>query len=146
MPAIEKIEGITGISHFGIVVPDIEAAFAQYSLLGFSEREEGIITESDHGIYAKVIEFNGIVLELISPIDPSVDSGYDDLLKLKRYSMDHVCYKVSSIVDVVERLKRNRFVPISNISTSLVWNKRVILLGNRKMGIIELLEDAGDLS
>lgn len=141
MMDIDKIEGLIGISHLGIVVPDINIAYNQYALLGFQERQEGIITDTEHGIYAKVIENDRYVFELISPMKSEVDSPYVDLLKMSRYSMDHVCYKVASIEKAVESLKRKRFISISKVSVSHVWDKKVVLLGNRKMGVIELLEE-----
>ena len=142
MSAMEEIDGIIGISHFGIVVHDIETAFEQYKMLGFKERDKGIITEEERGISAKVIESDNHIIELMSVIDTSRNPAYDDLLKLKRYSLDHICYKVTSIEKVIKILKKKRFSPISKIAISSVWNKRVVLLANRRMGVIELVEIA----
>lgn len=134
-------EEIKGISHLGVVVPDIEMAYKQYSLLGFKEKSEGIIREEEHGILAKVIEQDGVIIELMSPISNPEDSPYAEQLRQNRYSLDHICYRVSSIDEAIEVLKKNRFIPISKPHMSGVWNKKVVLLANRRMGVIELLED-----
>lgn len=129
-----------GISHIAIAVPDIETAWKQYEQLGYTEREDGIVAAEEFGVLAKVIYNEGIILELISPMQDIKDAPYTVSTDGGRYSLDHICYQVNSIEDAVAQLRKSRFVPISTPKVSPVWGKRTVLLANRKMGVIELIE------
>ena len=142
MEMLDKLDGLLGIHHIAIVVPNIEDAVKQYKCLGFVEESENVVKEIEHNIYAKIIRQDNYVVELITPIDDPDSSPYSDLLQQKRYGLDHICYMVSSIERIIPQLKKQRFIPISQPHISGVWNERVVLLGNRKMGVIELIESS----
>ena len=140
MPELEQMSEIKGISHIALVVPDIEIAWKQFAVLGYEEASDGIIEEKDYGIRAKVISYGDITIELLSPLGEPDTSPYADQLKQNRYCMDHICYDVFDLDAAVERLKGHRFAPISKPRITTVWNRRAVLLANRRMGVVELME------
>ena len=54
--------------------------------------------------------------------------------------MDHICYEVFDLDAAIARLKTLRFAPISQPRITAVWNRRAVLLANRRMGVVELME------
>ena len=135
---ILKSNAICGISHLAIVVFNMEKALEEYRLLGFEIVSDEVVEET-FGIKARVIEKSGYVIELISPLD-SDNSNYAEYKKQNKYCLDHICYETSDFNQAIEELKRNRFFPVSAERISGVWNRKVILMGNRRMGLIELIE------
>lgn len=140
MNEIIQIEGIQGISHISLPVPDIDVAWEQFRFLGYKEESVGVIEEEEYGIKAKVISKDGVTLELLTPLGDPDKSPYADQLKQKRYCMDHICYEVDNLELVMQQLRKKKFIPISQPRVTVVWNKKAVLLANRKMGVIELLE------
>ena len=129
-----------GISHIAIAVPDIEAAWKQYEQLGYTERSDGIVRAEEFGVYAKVICLGESVLELLSPLEDAKDCPGTPKVESGRYSLDHICYLVENLDEAAAQLRKSRFVPITVPKISPVWGKRAVLLANRKMGVIELME------
>ena len=140
MNELLKLKGIIGISHIALTVPDIDTAWQQFQFFGYVEREDGIIEENDYGIRAKIIYNGSLVVELLSPLGDPDFSPYAEQLKQNRYCLDHICYDVEDLDEVVNLLKKQRFLPISIPRITKVWNRRAVLLANRKMGVVELME------
>lgn len=140
MNELEHIEGILGISHISLTVPDIDFAWHQFQFLGYAERGDGIMEEPDYGIRAKIITNGALMIELLSPLGDPETSPYADQLKQNRYCLDHICYDVDDIDKVMAQLRKKKFLPISTPRTTVVWNRRAVLLANRKMGVVELME------
>lgn len=140
MNEFKHIDGIIGVSHISLTVPDIDAAWQQFQALGYTEREDGIVEEQNYGIRAKIISNGGLTIELLNPLGDPETTPYAEQLKQNRYSLDHICYDVDSIEKVMGQLRKMRFLPISAPRITAVWNRRAVLLANRKMGVVELME------
>lgn len=132
---------IKGISHFAIVVPDTEQAFEQYQTLGFKEYQEGTVTIEEKNTIAKLIHNGSTIVELLSKANPEEQSDFDELLMQKKYGLDHICYYSDNLIEDINALKKKRFIPLGKVFVSPVWNKSVVLMGHRKMGLIELIEE-----
>lgn len=133
---MEHENGIIGIAHIALNVPDLELARKQYAALGFIEDARGTIVEESFGIAAKIMRLGAYTLELCAPLDGDASTG------AKAYGLDHICYATANLDAQMERLKANRFAQLSPKRVSGVWNKTVVLMANRKMGVIELMEEA----
>ena len=137
----ERLPGFLGISHIALVVPDLEKAWEQFKFFGYLERGDGTVEVAEFGTQALVISNNDITVELITPLNNPEESQYAEQLRQKRYCMDHICYRVRDLDSAVAALRSKRFMTISQPRISPVWGKRTLLLANRKMGTIELLEE-----
>lgn len=136
---MEQVTYVTGIAHIAIQVKDLESAIEQYSLLGFTPDEGNIIVEEQFGIQTKVMRQGDHVLELLSPLNDDSPLA-KQMVNNKWYMLDHICYEVSDLDAQIDLLKKKRFIPTSKKRVSGVWGKTVILMGHRKMGVIELIE------
>ncbi len=132
---------ITGVAHTGIAVPDILAAEAQYALLGFVRLTPEIVKATDHGVQALMMRNGDAVIELISPLEEGVESPVDAYIETKPYKMYHIAYYVSDFDAQIELLKKNKFILTGEPKESpLQKGKRTAFMGNRKLGVIELVE------
>lgn len=141
MENVTKLPSIKGISHIALVVPNLETAREQFCFLGYSERGDGFVDAEEFGTRALVMNNEGVTLELITPLADPETSQYAEQLRQNRYCMDHICYVTDNLEETVAALKQKRFMPISQPKLSPVWGKRTLLLANRKMGAIELVEE-----
>lgn len=133
---------ITGIAHVGIAVPDINIAKQQYELLGYKAITSEVIFEKEHGVQAFMMENSGFVIELIAPLDKDLESPVDSYISSKPYKIYHIAYKVSDFDAQIDLLKAKKFVMTDEPKTSsLQKGKRTVFLANRKMGVIELVEE-----
>lgn len=137
----EDLHYVTGISHIGIAVPDIETAEKQYLLLGFHPLHDGIYLEESQQVQAKMMGNGSLVIELISPLQKGMPSPVDSYMSQKAYTMYHIAYTVSDFDAQIELLKANRFVLIDQPHVSSITEKRSVFMFNRKMGILELCEE-----
>jgi methylmalonyl-CoA/ethylmalonyl-CoA epimerase len=127
------------IHHIGIVVPEIEEAVAFHLGLGF--RREGVLV---HDKARKVrIQFmrdgsNASRIELLEPDGP--DSPVAQALQ-KGGGLNHLCYEVSDIKEVLGPLKAGGSAVISAISPApAISDCRVVFLYHRIYGVFELVE------
>lgn len=133
---------ITGIAHIGIAVPDIQAAIPQYEMLGFRPISKEIVFEQMHGVQAYMMENLGVVIELIAPLEEGKESPVDSYIATKPYKIYHIAYRVSNFDAQVTLLKANKFFMTGEPKeSSLQKGKRTVFMANRKMGIVELVEE-----
>lgn len=138
---MEQHSYITGISHIAIVVPDIEEAWRRYQILGFQEDTPGFMEETERGFRTKLIRQDGYVLELLSPLNEKGETALSTYMGLNRYEMEHICYRASDLEGQIKILRKEKFRPISKPGFSQVVQKQVVLLVNRSMGVVELVEE-----
>ena len=132
---------VTGVAHIGIAVPDIYEAIKFYKLLGFKEKSSEVVIEQIQKVKAFMMENNGVIVELLAPIDSDKESPLDNYLLTKPYKIYHIAYYVSDFDRQVELLKKNRFQKLSFGDISKVSNgNRTIFMSNRRFGIVELVE------
>ena len=99
------------IDHIGHVVEDLEEAVRFYtSVLGFTEecRER---VESQH-VEVVFVSRTGSCIELMTPLPGDVKLG--KFLAKRGAGLHHVCYRVDSVVDEIERLTQAGVQPIDS--------------------------------
>ncbi len=131
------------IHHIGIAVNDVEEAKKQYFALGYSEIHEGVLCDTIRRIKVVFMEKEGYKIELISPLDSDGKSPVDRYIKPRRgYVMYHIAYCVRDLEYAISYLKEKGFIQIENISAAALLNdRREVYLYQRKMGLVELIED-----
>jgi len=131
---------ICGVAHYGIAVPDLAEAKAQYEFLGFTAMGE-IQDVPEHGVKALMMENQGQVVELLSPLIKGEPSPIDSYLETKPYKIYHTAYYVSNFDAQMAYMEANRYIAIDQPSVSASQEgKRTVFMFNRKVGIVELVE------
>lgn len=139
---IEKLSYVTGISHIGVAVENIERAAAQYELLGFTPSYEGTLRDETRGVQIKMMKNGGYAIELVAPLTAGAASPVDAYIQPKCYMMYHVCYTVSDLDAQMALLRQNKFVPVDEPRPSdVLGGRRAVFMLHRKMGILELAEE-----
>lgn len=128
------------VDHFGIAVPDIDEAEKHYELLGFQALGEPRGVESQ-GVRALLMQNGQQKIELLAPLEKGKPSPVDSYIEKKPYKIYHIALKVSDFDTSMEKLKQQRYIPISEPTGSEVQQgKRTVFMFHRKLGIIELVE------
>lgn len=81
----EKLTYVTGISHIGVAVENIERAAAQYELLGFTPSYEGTLRDETRGVQIKMMKNGGYTIELVAPLTAGAASPVDAYIQPKCY-------------------------------------------------------------
>lgn len=129
--------------HVGVAVYDIRESLEKYKLLGYDQISDVVIDDSRNIAIAFVKnQKDQHVIELITPMKDK--SPVTKLLKdNKNIAIPyHVCYKVNSIKETVEKLKSNGFILTTPVSSAIAFdNKNVVFMLSREVGLVELLEE-----
>ncbi len=134
---------VTGVSHVGIAVPDIDTAEKQYQLLGFVTISNEKIGEKDFGVKTKLMRMNEYTIELLEPYEKGQESPIDRYISSKPYKMYHLAYYVSDFQAQIDLLQKNKYVMINEPKPSKSMDGRMsVFMFNRSMGIIELIKEA----
>lgn len=138
---MEELTNVVGVDHIGIAVPDISEAQKLYENLGFKAKGEKI-SEEDYGVNTLMMSFGPQTIELLEPLRKGEESPIDRYITSKPYKMYHLAYRVSNFDEQIKVMQENRYVMIGEprISKS-AGGKRAVFMFNRKLGIIEILED-----
>lgn len=137
---MEKRTYITSIAHYGIAVPDVEEAQAQFEFLGFVPVGEIADVES-HGVKALMMENNGQMIELLAPRIKGEESPVDAYIATKPYKIYHIAYYVSNFDAQIAIMQKKKYVMVGEPAESeLQKGKRTVFMFNRKVGIVELVE------
>lgn len=133
---------ILGIDHIGIAVNNLSEAIDSYSLLGY-KCVDNLIVFPQKKIQIQYMELDNLKIELITPLNYYVSSPVDRYIAMnKGYIMYHTCYSVDDIYSQINDLKKKKYSLIETPSESLAMNNRVACyLFNRKMGLVELVQD-----
>lgn len=133
---------ITGISHIGIAVPDIPTAAKQYELFGYKPLTPEIVYEKNHGVQAYMMQNAGFVIELLAPLEKGKESPVDAYIAKKPYTIYHIAYITSDFDAQINLLKANKFIMTGEpMASSLQSGKRTVFMANRKLGVVELVEE-----
>ncbi len=93
---------ITGISHLGIAVGDLEAAIRLYrDVLGLEFEERWVAAED--GIEAASFRAGDVHIELMRPLGPDTPVGR--FLARRGEGLHHICYRVDSVADTLINLR-----------------------------------------
>lgn len=78
-------------------------------------------------------------IELIEPVDEK--SPVYKILQKSGVTPYHICYEVENIQREIDRLKKEKFLPISKPVRAIAMNNKLIcFLFNKNIGLIELVE------
>lgn len=94
------MSGEFALHHVGVVVGDLDAAMAQYAMLGFQNPERFLMPTQ--GIEAVTYRTGGGFLELISPTDP--EGPIARYLAKRGDTVHHVAYRVDDLEGTLQRL------------------------------------------
>ena len=90
------------IHHVGIVVRDIEAAYAFYrDTLGLAVHKQDILP--DQGVKAALLSIGESEIELLEPID--AHTGVARFLERKGEGLHHLCFETDDVVQELENAK-----------------------------------------
>lgn len=133
---------ILGIDHIGIAVNNLSEAIESYSLLGYKCVDD-IIMFPQKKIQIQYMKLNDVKIELITPLNDGVSSPVDRYIAInKGYIMYHTCYSVDDIYSQIDELKKKKYSLIETPNRSMAMNNRIACyLFNRKMGLVELVQD-----
>ena len=138
---MEELTYFVGVDHIGIAVPDIDEARKLYEYLGFSANGEKL-SEEDYGVNTLMMSFGEKTIELLEPLKKGEESPIDRYITSKPYKMYHIAYRVSNFDEQIKIMQENRYVMIGEPRVSKsAGGKRAVFMFNRKLGIIEILED-----
>lgn len=86
-----------------------------------------------------VNKFNHPSIELIEPA--SELSPVANILKKSGVTPYHFCYEVENIYEAINKLKKDKFIPLSKPVTAVaIENGTVCFLFNKELGLVELLQ------
>jgi methylmalonyl-CoA/ethylmalonyl-CoA epimerase len=90
------------IHHVGIVVRDIEAAYAFYrDTLGLSVHKQDILP--DQGVKAALLTIGSSEIELLEPID--TQSGVARFLERRGEGLHHLCFETDNVTQELDDAK-----------------------------------------
>ncbi|MDR1740324.1 MAG: VOC family protein [Synergistaceae bacterium] len=129
-----------GIEHVGYAVRDLEAAAAQFALLGF-ERSGAAVEDTGRGVRILFMHGReGGEIELIAPLEGR-PSPVGQWLSKNGPSPYHVCCSAPDIERAVEELRGRGFVVVERPSpAAAMGGRRVAFLYGRDVGLVELAE------
>lgn len=130
------------LHHIGYAVGDIETSERGFAALGF--KRDGAPTEDERRNVRILFmsSLDGTIIELVEPLNenaPVVGSLATQRGVAHPY---HLCYTVADIEKCVADLKREGFVPISDIAPApAIGSHDVCFLLSKNVGLIELVEE-----
>lgn len=127
--------------HIGVAVFDIDTTAKLYLDAGYSRTASVLDPIQDINI-CFLTKVGMPMIELLEALDSS--SPVNRILKSVGVSPYHFCYVVPDMDDALSRLRKMRFVMVSNpVKACALNNRRVCFMYNKNVGLIELLEELG---
>jgi catechol 2,3-dioxygenase-like lactoylglutathione lyase family enzyme len=125
--------------HIGLLVPDLEEAINNYTLLFGRENISEIFTLESQKVKECFVK-NGInsYIGLVSP--SAKDSVVNNLMK-KGISYYHLAYKVKNINDSIKHLENLNYKTLELFSSEAFGGKLCVFLYTPDAHLIELIEE-----
>lgn len=98
---VDNNTNLSGLSHLGIVVSDIEISKKFYKRFGFKEVLKTKIKEDQNETKIIVLEKDGVRIQLIQPTDKSLE----EVKSRKDGHIDHVAFDVKDVDKAFQELK-----------------------------------------
>lgn len=126
------------IDHIGYAVRDISETAKHYTTSGWSVSETYI--ERVQNVQIAFLTKPGFTaIELVSPLDGP--SPVDNYLQKEMARPYHICYVVDDIMEAVNDLHAENFMPLFWPVESIAMNNRKICyLYNENVGLIEIVD------
>ena len=134
------------IDHIGVAVKSIVEATKVYEMLGYTDIRGKDYVDELQGVHARFLDKDGVSLELLEPLYPDKPSPLDAYLKGSLHTMYHICYKTADLEETAEALRKNRFRMIVGPIPGVAFGEsgRICFMFNRRVGIIELMEEGNE--
>jgi methylmalonyl-CoA/ethylmalonyl-CoA epimerase len=134
------------IHHIGYLVDDIARAEKGFVKLGYT-RKGDVTEDTARGVYILFLSNDNYVVELIQPVDEN--SPMYGLRKKHRNSPYHICYAADDLQSKINELiqdKEDGYVLVQppQPAPAIQGRPDVAFLLNRDVGMIELVETAGE--
>lgn len=140
MHFMDNVNYITSVAHLGIAVPDVEEARAQFELLGY-QADGDVLSVESHGVRALMMHNANQAIELLAPLKKGEPSPLDSYIATKPYKIYHIAYYVSDFDEQVALMKKQKYIMVDEPARSEAQGgKRTVFMFNRKVGIVELVE------
>ena len=129
---------LDAIDHIGYAVRDIAETAAPYVAAGW-ELSEVYNEEVQHTKIAFLTKPGFTTIELVSPLDGP--SPVDEYIQNGGVQPYHICYRVENMMDAVESLHNEDFMPLfMPVESVAMLNKQICYLYNKSVGLIEIVE------
>lgn len=127
------------VDHIGYAVANIDNSILAFTQLGYSFGP--VIKDTDRNIYISFGSLSDCRIELVSPMDSSLPSPVDGVLKKNGNTPYHICYASSDFDTDIKQLKDKRFNLIIPPAPACAFDgKRVAFLYHVHVGLLELVE------
>jgi len=133
-------EGVTGLSHVGVAVRDLDAAERAYRALG--ARLEGRERVESEGITVSFVVLGGVRIELLEPLDPEAQGGVARFLRERGGGVHHLALEADDLGGALGALASEGIKPIGGGARPGAEGRQVAFLHPRDTGgvLIELCE------
>ena len=129
---------LESIDHIGYAVRDIQETAALYVAAGW-ELSEVYNEEVQHTKIAFLSKSGFTTIELVSPLDGP--SPVDEYIQNGGVQPYHICYLVEDMMEAVEALHQEDFMPLFwPVPSIAMHNKQICYLYNKSVGLIEIVE------
>lgn len=132
-----NVHSVPQIHHFGYATKNIEESEKLFQNLGFVA-ESDLIRDEILGVFVKFyrIEFSGIQMEIVSPID-EINNPISSILK-KRPGLYHIGFLSDNFIETAKALDLK---PISESKPAKAFNgSHVQFFVSKDLSVIELIE------
>jgi len=127
------------IHHIGYAVNNIEDSLNEFKKLGYKCVENKIV-DKKRKVIIQFIKNGDYSIELVAPLGK--ESPVTNLLKKQGNSPYHICYETDNLEKEIKDLDDDGFVIISDLlKAPAIYNKKVIFLYKKEIGLIELVEE-----
>lgn len=125
--------------HIGYAVKNIDATAQFYLNAGWVKSET--LLDSIQNTYIAFLHREGFpMIELVAPVDDQ--SPVSNILKKSGVGTYHVCYSVPDIVQAVNELRAQRYMPLFQpVEAVAMDNHRICYMMHPQVGLIELVEE-----
>ena len=127
------------IAHIGYAVKRIDRAQSSFEKIGFVF--EPVINDNDRNVKLAFGTKDGYRIELVSPLDKSLESPVDQYLSNSIGTPYHICYESEDFENDLENLKNQGYKVIIEPKPAIAFGgKRVVFLMNIGFGLMEIVE------
>ena len=134
---------MTRVHHIGYLVKHLEKSRDSFLSLDFQVTGEAVYDEY-RDVDILFMEKDGYTVELVSPrSDASVVAR---LIKTYKNAPYHICYETDDLTAELARLESSGFTRIDDPAPApALGGRRVCFLMSARTGMIELLEESGEI-
>ena len=127
------------IDHIGYAVKRIDRAIKSFQSLGFTF--EPTINDMDRNVCIAFGEKEGYRIELVCPLDKTLESPVDTYLGSVGPTPYHICYATDDLDAEVAKLQSQGFRVVIEPCPAVAFNgRRVVFMASLGIGLVEIVE------